>query len=325
MAQCAYCDGPLAPGPPWAPGRDHRLAYDPEKGRLWEVCPRCSRWNLTPLEDRWESLQACERVVTERGRVLLSTSHLSMVDVGDGELIRVGPAPRREFVDWRYGPRLPRAAPEPGFWTRLLAGLPSPPVEGYDPYRGIFGVVNRAPWMASPFMEAASALTYLFSQVPLAPVCPSCGRPLAMRPWNFQHVRLLGSGRTQSVLATCALCETEVLVPLIQVRPSLRLGLSLVTPPFLLRAAADPAAREIEALGGPSFLLEELGASGPALGDLDSRFRTGLIIALDEMAEAEALEAEWQQAEELAAIMDGDLTEIPGFEAFRREILNSDV
>ncbi len=324
MARCAYCDAPLAPGPPWAPGHEHRLAYDPKKGRLWDVCSRCSRWNLTPLEDRWESLQACEEAVAERGRLVLSTPHLSLVDVGEGELIRVGSAQRLEFVDWRYGPRLPPGAPKPGFWVRLLAGLPSAPVEGYDPYRGIFGVVDRAPWIASPFMEAASALTYLFSQMPLAPVCPSCGRPLALRPWNFQHLRLLESGAARVVLTTCALCKTEVQVPLVQARPSLRLGLSLVTPPAILRSSADPAAREIESLGGPVALLEELSASGPTLGELDARFRAGLIIALDELAEAEALDAEWQQAEELAGIMDGGLTDVPGFEAFRREILDPD-
>ena len=27
-----------------------RLAFDPAKGRLWVVCAKCGRWNLTPLE-----------------------------------------------------------------------------------------------------------------------------------------------------------------------------------------------------------------------------------------------------------------------------------
>lgn len=32
-----------------------KIAYDPEVGRLWVICPRCDRWNLTPLEERWEA------------------------------------------------------------------------------------------------------------------------------------------------------------------------------------------------------------------------------------------------------------------------------
>ena len=39
----------------------HRLAFDGAKGRLWVVCRRCERWNLTPLEERWEAIEDCER------------------------------------------------------------------------------------------------------------------------------------------------------------------------------------------------------------------------------------------------------------------------
>jgi hypothetical protein len=37
-----------------------RLAFDPAKGRLWVVCSHCGRWNLTPLEERWEAVEECE-------------------------------------------------------------------------------------------------------------------------------------------------------------------------------------------------------------------------------------------------------------------------
>jgi hypothetical protein len=38
-----------------------RLAFDAHQGRLWVVCPTCERWNLTPLEERWEAVEGCER------------------------------------------------------------------------------------------------------------------------------------------------------------------------------------------------------------------------------------------------------------------------
>ena len=38
-----------------------RLAYDAAKGRLWVVCRHCERWNLTPLDERWEGWQDLER------------------------------------------------------------------------------------------------------------------------------------------------------------------------------------------------------------------------------------------------------------------------
>lgn len=32
-----------------------RLAFDAARGRLWVVCGACDRWNLSPLEERWEA------------------------------------------------------------------------------------------------------------------------------------------------------------------------------------------------------------------------------------------------------------------------------
>jgi hypothetical protein len=322
MASCLFCDSPLAHGPPWAPGDGHRLAYDPEKGRLWNVCRGCGRWNLTPLDSRWETLEACERSVRDRGKVRLATRHLSLVDVGEGELIRIGFAPRPEFMDWRYGPRLPETAIKPGFFRRILEKLPAPPVDGYDPYRFTLGAAAAAPWLASPFLESASALTYLFSHVPLAPECPSCALPLALRPWEFQSVRILGSRAGPKILAPCALCRQQVDLPLAEARPTLRMGLSLVTPPVMLRPMAQAVAQELESLGGPGGLLNLLASGEVALADLDAGHRAGLLVSLDEAAEGEALEAEWREAEEMAAIMDGELSHVPGFEEFRRGVLN---
>ena len=49
---------------------------------------------------------------------------------------------------------------------------------------------------------------------------------------------------------------------------------------------------------------------------MDAPVRTGLIMSLDDLAELDALEAEWRTAEEMAAIMDGELTRVDGFDAF---------
>ena len=314
----------MAPGPPWAPGDGHRLAYDPGKGRLWNVCPECSRWTLTPLASRWETLEACETAVQKEGQVGLSTPHLSLVRLREGELIRVGDSPRLEFVDWRYGPKLGRGGQSPGFWARLLARLPSPPVGGYDPYRGFEGAVRSEPWFASPFLDSASPLTYLFSQIPLAPTCPACRGPLALKPWDFQRIEFISLEHSPGILTSCALCRTEVTLRLREARPVLRMGLGLVTRPGSLYDFASSAANELDSLGGPGVYLGALSSSRAPVGELDLLRRAALIIALDEMAEMEALEAEWQKAEEMASIMDGELTDVPGFESFRQEILDQD-
>lgn len=84
-----------------------RLAYDAAKGRLWVVCPSCGRWNLTPLDVRWEAIDACERLF--RGtRLRASTEQVGLARIvppkGDGlELVRIGAPLRPELAAWRYG------------------------------------------------------------------------------------------------------------------------------------------------------------------------------------------------------------------------------
>jgi hypothetical protein len=80
-----------------------RLAFDAAKGRLWVICPSCARWNLTPIEERWEAVESCERLF--RGERLRSqTDNIGLTRIREGtELIRIGNPLRPEFAAWRYG------------------------------------------------------------------------------------------------------------------------------------------------------------------------------------------------------------------------------
>ena len=80
-----------------------RLAFDAAKGRLWVVCRKCERWNLTPIEERWEAIEECERAF--RGTKLrVSTEHIGLGRLREGtELVHIGAPLRPEFAAWRYG------------------------------------------------------------------------------------------------------------------------------------------------------------------------------------------------------------------------------
>ena len=85
-----------------------RLAFDAAKGRLWVVCRRCERWNLTPLEERWEAIEECERQFRDT-RLRVSTDHIGLAKLREGlELVRVGAAQRPEMAAWRYGDQFGR-------------------------------------------------------------------------------------------------------------------------------------------------------------------------------------------------------------------------
>ena len=85
-----------------------RLAFDAAKGRLWVVCRKCERWNLTPLEERWEAIDECERFFRST-KLRVSTDHIGLARLSEGlELVRIGQPLRPEFAAWRYGDQFGR-------------------------------------------------------------------------------------------------------------------------------------------------------------------------------------------------------------------------
>ncbi len=108
-SSCIFCHTPLGVNQSiesFPVGR--RLAFDARKGRLWVVCPRCERWNLTPLEERWEAVEDCERRYRD-SRKRVATDNVGLARVDDGlELVRIGAPLRPELAAWRYGDQFGR-------------------------------------------------------------------------------------------------------------------------------------------------------------------------------------------------------------------------
>lgn len=85
-----------------------RLAFDQKRGRLWVVCRKCEKWNLTPLEERWDAIETCERLFRDT-RKRVSTDNIGLAKVSEGlELVRIGEPQRPEFAAWRYGDQFGR-------------------------------------------------------------------------------------------------------------------------------------------------------------------------------------------------------------------------
>ncbi len=85
------------------------VAFDPQRGHLWAVCAACARWNLAPLETRWEAVEDCERQF-HRVRTRLQSPHIGMAVLpGRFRLIRIGTPSRREYAAWRYGTMFAKA------------------------------------------------------------------------------------------------------------------------------------------------------------------------------------------------------------------------
>ena len=106
---CLFCNGALGANKAieaFPIGR--RLAFDQRRGRLWVVCQKCEKWNLTPLEERWEAIERCERLFRDT-RKRVSTENIGLARLSEGlELVRIGEPQRPEFAAWRYGDQFGR-------------------------------------------------------------------------------------------------------------------------------------------------------------------------------------------------------------------------
>lgn len=106
---CLFCTRPLGANEvleSFPVGR--RVAFDAEKGRLWVVCPHCERWNLTPMEERWEAIEQAERLYRDR-RLRVATDNIGLARLPEGlELVRIGRPARPEIAAWRYGDQFGR-------------------------------------------------------------------------------------------------------------------------------------------------------------------------------------------------------------------------
>jgi hypothetical protein len=189
-SHCLFCTGELGTNEAiekFPIGR--RLAFDAHKGRLWVICPRCQRWNLTPLEERWEAVESAERQF--RGQKLRAqTDNIGLARLRDGtELVRIGPALRPEFAAWRYGRvflhRLRRQLLIAGGGTAAASGA----------------IVAGAPLLASivaaPFVLVPAYLAIMVGLGGLGrwrttSVVGEDGKILKVVAADMQHVRLLG-------------------------------------------------------------------------------------------------------------------------------------
>ena len=98
-----------------------RLAFDEARGRLWVVCTQCERWNLSPLEERWEAIEQCERLFSST-RLRVSTENVGLARLPEGlTLIRIGAPQRPEMAAWRYGDQFGRR--RRAAYTRAGLGL----------------------------------------------------------------------------------------------------------------------------------------------------------------------------------------------------------
>ncbi len=305
------------------------LAFDGWKGRLWAVCPGCARWNLAPLEERWEATEAAEKLFRD-ARLRAQSENVGLARLPDGtRLIRIGRALPGELAAWRYGGQLLRRRRQ-----YLIVGAAG--AAGLLAAFGgmaALGVGGGLAWMwslgVSSWEEHRRKMVIHRIAAPDSPT----GREIAVRRWHVQGAWLDDAGaggivlhvpdvdrekRRQDGLGRTRFSDA-VALPDAQARAVLRRAMVHVNNSGASRSRVRDAVGLLAGSPSAEEYLRALARAGHVLGRReDMRDRKlappaalALEMALHEETERRALEGElavleaaWREAEEIAAIAD---------------------
>lgn len=340
---CIFCNKPLGANEALeAFPVGQRLAFDAARGRLWVVCRSCERWNLSPLDERWEAVEQAEKAYRDTTR-RVATDNIGLAKLRDGTtLVRIGEPLRPEFAAWRYGDQFGRRRTRAlivagGGVVALTAAIAGSAAAGI----GIGG-------MAWSFGQAGQALIHGRANSIVAKIRGEYG--------NVMHVRrrhLAESSIEREGDGTLALNlrykngqhrftgrEAERIAAIVVPQVN-RFGGN--------KKAVSEAVREIESFGGSEHFIDHLAANSRVhtkqwtpdtkpkwrrgqrdftkygLFSLPSHYRLGLEMALHEEAERRAMDGElaeleraWRDAEEIAEIADNLLVPESVDEQFKK-------
>jgi hypothetical protein len=313
-----------------------RLAFDPARGRLWVVCRRCRRWSLTPIEDRWEALEELEKLTRDQSRLLSQTDNIALLRAGDLEIVRVGRAQLTEEAWWRYGRELTSRRKK---WNNL--GVAGTVAAGAVMLGGwaTGGMTFFGAWLImghgkETVRDGARWLRFGSSAWHGRAQCLSCGHELRAVPYADRAALGLFPASDPGgvdVVARCPKCggyqDGGLRLTGQEAERTLRRVLAYHHFAGASERRVVSAARLIQEAGSPQDLARIVVRGGRRLGDIQRTGGIALEIAVNEASEQHLLELElaeleahWKREEELAAIVDGELTPLPMLETIRRRV-----
>lgn len=316
-----------------------RVAYDPAKGRLWAVCLHCKRWSLAPIEERWEALEELEKLTRDQGKLLSQTDNIALLRAGRLQIVRVGKANLREQAWWRYGTELTSRRKK--FKTLSTAGAVG---AGAAIWGGMAtgGMGFLAAWLLwdnlpDKVPDAARWLRFGGAAWRGKTRCARCGytfRRVAYRRRGNFVLAPDGADRPMGLSYRCPACrdfrEGGLQLTGHEAEHTLRRVLAYHHFSGADGRTVTSATRLIQEAGSPEHLTRILLRDGRQLGELGRTGGIALEIAANESSEQRLLELElaeleshWRTEEELAAIIDGELTPLPLLEQLRRKVTGS--
>lgn len=307
---CAFCNGALGgDGGPSGLGVGRRFAFDEWKGRLWVVCPKCSRWNLAPFDDRLERIEALARTAAS-ATLLAKTEQVALLRWQGYDLVRVGKPPRVEMAAWRYGERLDRQRRDRAkIVVPVVVAAVGVSIALNAAVGGGFGALL---YNIGSMGDAVYVYVVGRRRVTLTepPICAACNTVMDLRARHVRHARVVVERQADvALVVSCPKCHREgALLSGAEAELTLRQGLTYLNSRRSGRKRAAEAAREVDSAGGPEGLIRTVARKDVVLHRIPNERRLALEMAVDEHLEVLELERQWREAEELAQIADGTLS-----------------
>jgi hypothetical protein len=297
-----------------------QFAFDPLRGRLWVICTNCRRWNLIPLEARWENLEALEKIARDEARLLLQTENIALLRVGDVELVRVGQAHLPEEAWWRFGRELINRRARYGRIKQRMGVFSGALVLGGSVGNGLVDMLGLGTVLQNITREIKFGPTAWRGSA----TCPGCGSVLhELHFQNTNRVMLAQQPDGFELRYRCHRCHIDALhggyrLTGISGEHLLRRILAYRHYEGAQEAHVKASTAVIEEIGSARDLTQRLALQRVHLGELPKPYALALEIAITQETEKKLLELEvaelearWREEEELAAIVDEELSFLP--------------
>ncbi len=325
---CLVCNEPFPPNE----ALEHvdlgsRVAFDPGRGRLWQICAACKRWSLVPIESRWEALEELEKIVTDRARLLHRTDNIALFQAGPLEIVRVGSAKLREQAWWRFGREFRDRRERHRRLAVAGAAAAGGVIAGSAATGGISFVAAWLLWRRMPGVVTGGARWLRFRGAALKDpgTCVRCDLPLPTVHYRSREdLVVTGDQGFAGVRLPCPRClgrvrpEEEEGGRRLEAHEASRVLRRILAYHHFAGSSqkrVEEAVRLIDFAGGTERLPQQVLGGGAPLGSLSDAGQVALEIAVHEESERtllemelRELEAHWQREEELAAIIDRELT-----------------